>query len=232
MLLLLLSPLRAGCFLLARLLSTCPVIFCLRGCAWLATLLNPGLGGCVLGTGLVLNNYKTTLPIKKGLSSSAAVCVLTARAFNRLYVARTFLQPFLTKKARQHQRDIKPASLPTEQHSHIPTQSCPTSRVSTVRLVALAVATLVVTTLVVALLPALLPALRCGRYNLKLSTRGEMEFAYQGEILTPSKCGRMDQACAFGCRFVLNQAPPPAPPLLRPDSLSAAAAVYDAVPFR
>jgi galactokinase len=30
-------------------------------------------------------------------------------------------------------------------------------------------------------------------YNLKLSTRGEMELAYLGEIVTPSKCGRMDQ---------------------------------------
>lgn len=26
-------------------------------------------------------------------------------------------------------------------------------------------------------------------YGLKLTTRGEMEFAYQGEITTPSKCG-------------------------------------------
>ena len=35
--------------------------------------------------GLVIDNYKTDLPIKKGLSSSAAICVLTARAFNRTY---------------------------------------------------------------------------------------------------------------------------------------------------
>ena len=69
--------------------------------------------------GLVINNYKTTLPVAKGLSSSAAVCVLVARSFNRVY-------------------------------------------------------------------------------DLKMTTRGEMEFAYQGEILTPSQCGRMDQACAFG----------------------------------
>ena len=75
-------------------------------------------------SGMVLHNYDTTLPLKKGLSSSAAVCVLTARAFNRLY-------------------------------------------------------------------------------NLKMTTRGEMEYAYQGEILTPSQCGRMDQACAFGDRPVL-----------------------------
>jgi UTP-glucose-1-phosphate uridylyltransferase/mevalonate kinase len=74
--------------------------------------------------GLVINNYKTDLPIKKGLSSSAAICVLTARAFNRIY-------------------------------------------------------------------------------DLKLTVRGEMELAYQGEIMTPSRCGRMDQGCAFGNRPVL-----------------------------
>ncbi len=74
--------------------------------------------------GLVINNYHTDLPVKKGLSSSAAICVLTARAFNRVY-------------------------------------------------------------------------------DLKMTTRGEMEIAYQGEITTPSRCGRMDQGCAFGSRPVL-----------------------------
>lgn len=74
--------------------------------------------------GLVVNNYLTDLPIKKGLSSSAAICVLTARAFNRLY-------------------------------------------------------------------------------DLKLTIPGEMDLAYQGEITTPSRCGRLDQGCAFGNRPVL-----------------------------
>lgn len=74
--------------------------------------------------GLVIENYKTDLPVKKGLSSSAAICVLAARAFNRVY-------------------------------------------------------------------------------DLKLTVRGEMELAYQGEITTPSRCGRMDQGCAFGNRPVL-----------------------------
>ncbi|MFC2053853.1 sugar phosphate nucleotidyltransferase [Chloroflexota bacterium] len=74
--------------------------------------------------GLVIDNFKTDLPIKKGLSSSAAICVLTARAFNRVY-------------------------------------------------------------------------------DLKLTIRGEMELAYQGEITTPSRCGRMDQGCAFGNRPVM-----------------------------
>ncbi|EOD33564.1 hypothetical protein EMIHUDRAFT_467758 [Emiliania huxleyi CCMP1516] len=36
-------------------------------------------------SGLVLHNYKTDLPARKGLSSSAAACVLAARAFNRVY---------------------------------------------------------------------------------------------------------------------------------------------------
>jgi len=35
--------------------------------------------------GLRLRIYRRTLPMKKGLSSSAAVCVLTARAFNRVH---------------------------------------------------------------------------------------------------------------------------------------------------
>src|SRR5271157_165196 len=74
--------------------------------------------------GLVVDNFKTDLPIKKGLSSSAAICVLAARAFNRVY-------------------------------------------------------------------------------DLKLTVRGEMEMAYQGEITTPSRCGRLDQGCAFGNRPVL-----------------------------
>lgn len=74
--------------------------------------------------GLVIDNFKTDLPVKKGLSSSAAICVLTARAFNRIY-------------------------------------------------------------------------------DLKMTIRGEMELAYMGEITTPSRCGRMDQGCAFGNRPVL-----------------------------
>ncbi|MBN1978413.1 MAG: GHMP kinase [Anaerolineae bacterium] len=74
--------------------------------------------------GLVIDNYKTDLPMKKGLSSSAAICVLAARAFNRTY-------------------------------------------------------------------------------DLKMTTRGEMELAYLGEITTPSRCGRMDQGCAFGNRPIL-----------------------------
>jgi len=76
--------------------------------------------------GLVIRNTRTDLPIKKGLSSSAAISVLTARAFNRVY-------------------------------------------------------------------------------DLRLTIRGEMELAYQGEITTPSRCGRMDQGCAYGDRAVLME---------------------------
>ena len=69
--------------------------------------------------GLRIEFHTATLPHGKGLSSSAAACVLVARAFNRTY-------------------------------------------------------------------------------GLQLTTRGEMELAYQGEISTPSRCGRMDQCVAFG----------------------------------
>ena len=74
--------------------------------------------------GLEINCYDMDLPLKKGLSSSAAICVLTARAFNQVY-------------------------------------------------------------------------------DLKMTTRGEMELGYQGEVLTPSRCGRMDQGCAYGQRPLL-----------------------------
>lgn len=74
--------------------------------------------------GLEIDNYLTTLPMKKGLSSSAALCVLVARAFNETY-------------------------------------------------------------------------------GLGLTTRGEMQAAYVGERLTPSQCGRMDQAVAFGSTPVI-----------------------------
>lgn len=60
-----------------------------------------------------------TLPIKSGLSSSAAVCVLVARAFNELY-------------------------------------------------------------------------------KLHMNTSGVMHIAYMGEQRTPSRCGKLDQACAYG----------------------------------
>ena len=62
-----------------------------------------------------------TLPMKSGLSSSAAICVLVARAFNKLY-------------------------------------------------------------------------------KLNLNTLGEMNIAYLGELRTSSRCGRLDQACAFGVK--------------------------------
>lgn len=69
--------------------------------------------------GVHINITRMTLPIRSGLSSSAAICVLTARAFNLLY-------------------------------------------------------------------------------DLNLNTMGEMNIAYWGELRTDSRCGRLDQACAFG----------------------------------
>ena len=74
--------------------------------------------------GVDIDNFLTDLPLQKGLSSSAAACVMTARVFNILY-------------------------------------------------------------------------------DLQLDTRAEMEVAFQGELLTGSKCGRMDQGCAYGKRSIL-----------------------------
>lgn len=71
--------------------------------------------------GVKITLKKMTLPMKSGLSSSAAICVLVARAFNQLY-------------------------------------------------------------------------------HLNLNTRGEMNVAYWGELRTSSRCGRLDQACAFGVK--------------------------------
>lgn len=34
-------------------------------------------------------------------------------------------------------------------------------------------------------------------YDLGLTIEQEMDYAYRGEILTPSECGRMDQVCAY-----------------------------------
>jgi len=40
-------------------------------------------------------------------------------------------------------------------------------------------------------------------YDLNLGISDQMELAYRGERLTPSACGRMDQACAYGTRPIL-----------------------------
>ena len=40
-------------------------------------------------------------------------------------------------------------------------------------------------------------------YDLKLSILEEMEIAYLGERMTPSQCGRLDQACAYGKKPIL-----------------------------
>jgi len=77
------------------------------------------------------------LPLKKGVSSSAAVCILVAKAFNAVY-------------------------------------------------------------------------------DLNLLPHELMELAYQGEKLTGSRCGRMDQACIYGKTPVLLTFAPPAVPRVEP----------------
>ena len=74
--------------------------------------------------GIRIHVIKMDLPVKSGLSSSAAICVLVARAFNLLY-------------------------------------------------------------------------------KLKMNVKGEMQAAFRGEQRTPSRCGRLDQACAYGIKPVL-----------------------------
>ena len=74
--------------------------------------------------GVKITILKRDLPLKSGLSSSAAICVLVARAFNQLY-------------------------------------------------------------------------------KLKMNIKGEMQAAFRGEQRTPSRCGRLDQACAYGVKPVL-----------------------------
>lgn len=74
--------------------------------------------------GLHLEITDMTLPMKSGLSSSAAICVMVAKAFNQLY-------------------------------------------------------------------------------DLHMNTLGVMNIAYWGEQRTPSRCGRLDQACAFGVNPVI-----------------------------
>ena len=76
--------------------------------------------------GVKITVMKRDLPIKSGLSSSAAICVLVARAFNQLY-------------------------------------------------------------------------------HLRMNVKGEMQAAFRGEQRTPSRCGRLDQACAYGVKPVLME---------------------------
>lgn len=74
-------------------------------------------------SGIEINITNNDLPIEKGLSSSAAICILVVRAFNKLY-------------------------------------------------------------------------------NLNLTVSQEMDLAYKAEHLVGSKCGRMDQICAYGSNNV------------------------------
>lgn len=76
--------------------------------------------------GVKITVEQQDLPIKSGLSSSAAICVLVARAFNQLY-------------------------------------------------------------------------------DLHMNVKGEMQAAFRGEQRTPSRCGRLDQACAYGVKPVLME---------------------------
>jgi len=62
--------------------------------------------------GLVLDNYRTTLPLKKGLSSSAAICVMVARAFNRVYDLKVRPPPGAARASVLEPLPPSPLSLP------------------------------------------------------------------------------------------------------------------------
>lgn len=121
--------------------------------------------------GLEVDNYRTTLPLKKGLSSSAAFCVLVGA----LPTAGT--QP-AKLGGRAEAMAACPAPLASTKQ---PTSSGELSSIGRCD-------------------AGLLQVARAFNraYNLRLTVRGEMEYAYQGERLTPSMCGKMDQAVAFG----------------------------------
>ncbi|NEQ49951.1 MAG: NTP transferase domain-containing protein [Leptolyngbya sp. SIO3F4] len=80
-----------------------PIRLPLQPAALLEVASNGGFASYIAGTayqvltqykvkGLEINNYRTDLPIQKGLSSSAAICVLIARAFNHLYNLQLTIQ--------------------------------------------------------------------------------------------------------------------------------------------
>ncbi len=48
--------------------------------------------GQAITFGIIIDNYKTNLPMGKGLSSSAAVCVLIVNCFNIVYGLNLSLQ--------------------------------------------------------------------------------------------------------------------------------------------
>lgn len=51
----------------------------------LAILKNQEWSNLLKESGIYIDNYRTTLPMKKGLSSSAAVCVLVVQSFSDFF---------------------------------------------------------------------------------------------------------------------------------------------------
>lgn len=114
--------------------------------------------------GLRIDNHRTTLPFKKGLSSSAAICVA--------------VRPVSSSGKPRMLLDKRPAIC--QGHSnHLGKIGVVVPEIS-------ALASLKAFHGVGQVARAFNVA-----YGLQLSTRGEMEYAYQAERLTPSLCGRM-----------------------------------------
>lgn len=170
--------------------------------------------------GLEIDNYRTTLPMSKGLSSSAAVCVLVrgtrqgaasapaqcdtqavlCDTVHRLCMPVVVRGVGMWRACRHHSSE--------NSHSTIGWGALGTA-------VPLPTHPLLLTLVDAACRPPppLPPAhgtslhwhcIRChgngsqvarafnSAYDLRLTTRGEMEFAYLGEVTTPSKCGEPD----------------------------------------
>lgn len=188
--------------------------------------------------GLFIDNHTTTLPLKKGLSSSAAVCVL-ARARRCRALRRSprghvddHHDHVLEAPQRRQELGIQPGA------HRLPAQCQCIASMSTFRLhkaqkpiargqqkrdspsrqhMGGAAPPTVLSLFVLLVTFRKSGFTRCyvmqvarafnRIYNLRLSTRGEMQAAFEGERLTPSLCGKMDQVRAWGPALPLHAAP-------------------------
>ena len=125
--------------------------------------------------GLEIDNYRTTLPPRKGLSEPSTPAP-AAPWLALLYMAPSICCNTAAACAASHRVDWQPTDW----------RGCRGGDRSSSAAICVMVAR------------------AFNRlYDLKLTVQGEMEMAYYGEISTPSRCGRMDQCVAYGNRCVL-----------------------------
>lgn len=148
--------------------------------------------------GLELDNHTTSLPMGKGLSSSAAVCVLVSllgRVCARVCACtmwnnnavkgtcRWTVDPYYPDQEEQGRKARSGASCRQRARSGTMLVCTPQTRSASWQTHD-GVAALVLDRTRTQVARAFNKV-----FDLKLTTRGEMEFAYLGEIATPSKCG-------------------------------------------